>query len=84
MVEKHLCIKEGSKLKSTQIWSLFKKDNDQLCKTDLDVSSFKEMLYLIVSEDKLVKAKEKEERLTYWIYHGVKMNRIKNKMKLMM
>jgi len=57
--KKHLCIKKGGKLKSTQIWSLFKKDNDQLCKTDLDVSSFKEMLYLIVPEDKLVKAKGK-------------------------
>lgn len=56
---KHLCVKEGNKLKSTQIWSSFKKDNEQMCKTEMDVSTFKEMLYIIVPEEKLVKAKGK-------------------------
>lgn len=55
---KHITTKEGGKIKSTAIWTVFKKENDEMCK-HLDVAGFKDILCVIVPQDKIVKAKGK-------------------------
>ena len=51
--------KAGSteKIKSTAIWTKFKKENEDLCK-DLDVATFKDVVCLIVPPENIVKAKK--------------------------
>jgi flagellar motor protein MotB len=46
------------KIKSTAIWTKFKKENEDLCK-DLDVATFKDVVCLIVPPENIVKAKGK-------------------------
>lgn len=52
-----MCI-EGSRLKSTAIWTKFKKDNEEIVK-DMDVNTFKEILCAFLPDNDIIKTKSK-------------------------
>ena len=60
----------NAKLKSTTIWSKFKKDNEEIVK-DLDANTFKDILCLFVPENDITKTKGKGGALEI---DNVKMN----------
>jgi|AntAceMinimDraft_18_1070375.scaffolds.fasta_scaffold23074_2 hypothetical protein len=60
--DKNLEEKEGSKIKSTIIWNRFKKENEELVK-ELDVNTFKEIICAFISENNIIKSKNKSGAL---------------------
>lgn len=55
---KSLILKNDSKLKSTAIWTKFKKDNEEIVK-EMDVNTFKEILCVFLPENDIIKPKNK-------------------------
>ena len=59
---KNIINKDDSKLKSTNIWTRFKKDNDDIVK-ELDANTFKDILCAFLPENDIIKAKGKSGAL---------------------
>lgn len=59
---KNIKNKEGNKLKSTNIWTQFKKDNEDIVK-EMDANTFKNILCAFLPENDIIKAKGKSGAL---------------------
>jgi hypothetical protein len=54
----HIMNEEGSTMRSSNIWTMFKRDNPDLI-GEIQANDFKDMIYTFISEDRIVKPRNK-------------------------
>jgi hypothetical protein len=54
----HIVNDEGHTMRSSNIWTMFKRDNPDLV-GEIEANEFKDMIYTFISEDRIVKPRNK-------------------------
>ena len=54
----HIVNEEGSNMRSSTIWTMFKRDNPDLV-GEIQPNDFKDMIYTFISEDRIIKPRNK-------------------------